>query len=343
MKKRSCKMCISLFECICWTTTTTVIFYWIYKFSLNEDLCIVDYKKYDQSKSDVFPVLSLCFKDPFSSKKLSMTSAGINETSYLKFLEGTYFIPEMLDIDYKNITIDISDNLVAHWAQFRNGSYEEIYHVNNYRKLFFPTYAGFWGGGFPGFYNCYGMQMPPDKEIQNFGVLLKNNIFPSSMRPSSHDFFTLLHYPTQLLISTKSIKYAWPTRITNNTYSMRFKVILMEVIRRRNKGNFPCNEDWENIDDSILVKHTSDVGCKAPYQDPSKMIRRCYTSDEMKKARFTLRTNGYGALPPCKEMEKILYTYEEVDLSSTEWKGRDQFWISIFFRDQHFKEIVQTR
>ena len=79
---------VSVFHVICWTVTLAVISYWLYIFSLNEDLSIVDYKKYYQSKSDVFPVLSLCLRNPFSKKNLRMTGAGINETSYLHFLEG---------------------------------------------------------------------------------------------------------------------------------------------------------------------------------------------------------------------------------------------------------------
>ena len=43
---------------------------WIYGYSLNEDLSKVDNIPFYESKQDVFPVLSLCFKDPFSDEKL---------------------------------------------------------------------------------------------------------------------------------------------------------------------------------------------------------------------------------------------------------------------------------
>lgn len=344
MSEKSWKKCVLFFDGICWSTTVTVIFYWIYIFSQNEDLCIVDYKKYYQDKTDVFPVLSLCFRNPFSNKKLGMSSAGINDTSYLEFLEGKYFSPEMLAIDYKNITMDMSEYLVRYWVNWRNGSYETKSLENkNDKKIFISTYAGFRLDGHYKFYNCYGMQMPSDKQMSAFYVQLRNTIFPSSTGPTSYDFFTLLHYPNQLLISMKSVKYTWPKHQTNNTYETKFTINLVEVIRRRNKDNRPCDEEWGNHDDNLLVKHTNNAGCRAPYQDPSVTIRNCSNTYEMKQARFKLRKDDYGAFPPCKAMEKIIYTYEETDLSSTEWEGKGNFWVGIHFIDQNFKEIVQTR
>ena len=82
MSGASWKKFVLLFHVICWTATATLISYWLYNFNLNEDLSSVEFKKYYKSKSDVFPVLSLCLRNPFSKKNLRLTSAGINETSY---------------------------------------------------------------------------------------------------------------------------------------------------------------------------------------------------------------------------------------------------------------------
>ena len=62
-----------VFHGVCWIATTSVVSYWIYIFSLNEDLCVVDYKKYYQEKTDHYPVLSLCFENPFSSKSQNLS------------------------------------------------------------------------------------------------------------------------------------------------------------------------------------------------------------------------------------------------------------------------------
>ena len=269
-----------------------------------------------------------------------MTDSGINETSYLNFLDGNYFVPEMLTIDYKNIKLDIPNYVVEYWIQWRNGSSETYYFKNDGRKLFISSYDGFW---FQGFYNCYAMQVPPDEQVQIFTVLVKNNIFPSGNGRQDYDMMTLLHYPNQLLTSLKTIKYVWPIRETNDNYVMRFRIEGVEIMRHRNKGSHPCNNNWENYDDDVIVKHSNTVGCRAPYLDPSTDIAPCSTKDQMKKARLTLRTDEYGTLPPCRAMEKIYYTYEESELKGTEWEGTGHFWAGIYLFDQQFKEIIQTR
>ena len=222
-----------LFHGLCWVATTSVVAYWIYIFSLNDDLCVVDYKKYYEEKTDHYPVLSLCFENPFSSDKLRMVSPGINETTYLKFLRGEYFSQEMLDVDYENVTMDISEYIIKYFVWWRNGTIEVVPSQNN-KKLFESTFSGFL---LDNFFKCYGMKIPPNKEIQQFGVLMKNEIFPNGIRPHSLSFFTLLHFPNQLLRSVRSIHFMCPKILSNNTYETVFKINKMEMIRRRNKNS----------------------------------------------------------------------------------------------------------
>ena len=340
MNADSLKKCVLFFHVICWTATVTVISYWIYIYGLNQDLSVVNYKKYYQSKDDVFPVLSLCLNNPFSEENVGLKSAAFNKTSYLKFLEGSYFVPEMLDINYENMSIDMSEYVVKYWVEWRNGSSETHSVKNGKRELFTLSYAGFRRTTF---YNCYAMQVPPNKQIQAFAVLLKSNIYPSGIRPVYFGMMTLLHYPNQLLRSMKTVKYVWPKRETNVTYDMKFYITGMEVMKRRSKGGEHCNMDWENDDDSLIVKHTNTVGCRAPYQNPSSNITKCSTKDQMKEVLFKLRADDYGTIPPCKSMEKIDYKYEEADLTGTSYSGTGHFWFSIYLFNPQFKEIVQTR
>ena len=187
------------------------------------------------------------------------------------------------------------------------------------------------------------MQVTHDKNVQSVWLLIKSNIFPSGIRPHYDDMIALLHYPNQLLRSLESIKYAWPKRETNDSYVMRFRINGVEILRRRNKNSRPCDNNLVNYDDHVISKHTTTVGCRAPYQNPSNKIAQCSTKDKMKEARFNLGSNQYRTIPPCKAMEKIYYTYDESDLSGTEWAGTGQFWVGIYLFHQQFKEIVQTR
>ena len=104
MDSAICEKLVRCFHALCIIAAGALIFYWIYIFSLNEDLCIVDYKKYYESKSDLFPVLSLCLRNPFDEAKLKIQNPSLNATLYLKFLEGKYFHSDLMNINYRRIT-----------------------------------------------------------------------------------------------------------------------------------------------------------------------------------------------------------------------------------------------
>jgi hypothetical protein len=306
MEEKCRNMFVISFHCLCWMATTTVILYWVYLFSLNEDLSNVDNKLFYETKHDVFPVLSLCFKNPFSEGKLKMTGTGINATSYLKFLNGEYFSSEMKDIDYENITMDISEYLKEIYVLWRNGSRTTSMKspsLFNKNQSFVSTFSGIWFQEM--FYKCYGMEIPHAKYIQAFNLLLSNKLFQRHKNEFFH-FFTLLHYPNQLLRAMGSIGVGLPHPEPNTSLDMSFFINAAEVIKRRNKSRRPCNEEWKNHDAIVLSSHTNEVGCRAPYQYPSKMIRTCSTQHEMQRARFALRADEYGTSPPCVSMDKII-------------------------------------
>ena len=186
--------------------------------------------------------------------------------------------------------------------------------------------------------------MPDNKNVQNFGVSMKRSVFPLGNQPMHREFETLLHYPGQLLRSIETHKYSWNPWTPNTIYSMRFKVNALEIIKRRNKKDMPCSEEWEHDDDQILVNHTNYIGCRAPYHNPSNRIAKCSTKYKIAEARFNISSDGYGLPPPCKTIGKLLYTYEEADLNGSEYStDPSQFWVGIWLADTHFKEIKQIR
>ena len=101
-----------IFHGACIVATCSVTVYWMYTFALNEDTSLVEYKHYYEGKDDIFPALSLCFRNPFSIRKLDIALDGLNHTSYFKFLNGEDSNPEMSAIDYDSITMNISSNII---------------------------------------------------------------------------------------------------------------------------------------------------------------------------------------------------------------------------------------
>ena len=55
----------NVFHLLCLVLTFSMIGYWIYKFTLNESIVALEYKNFYETSEDVYPLMSLCFKNPF--------------------------------------------------------------------------------------------------------------------------------------------------------------------------------------------------------------------------------------------------------------------------------------
>ena len=337
MVQRESSLWHMTFRLCCWIATISLIFKWLYKYSRDDDLCEVDYRNYYQTDEDLTPELSLCFNSPFSQEKLE--KFGVNETKYKSFLEGDGFDSDLVDIDFNSISMNPNDYVGSNWVSWRNGT--PMVNVSTEIAPFFEkSYSGFIQ--YAGFVNCFVLKLPSVvnmSDIENFGVMISYNIFPSGTRPPLHGLDVLIHYPNQLLRSLETLKYGWdPRNVTEIT--MRFKIIGMEIVRHRNKKNHPCSEKWKSDDDRILVTHTNEIGCRAPYQNPSSKIRKCNSSKELSASKFTLSSSGYKSKPPCKMAGKIYYKYDESVYNANRFGN---FWIGIWLTGSQFKEIVKTR
>ena len=336
------------FDYVCWIATLTAICYWIFKYSLNEDLCVIDDKKYYENPSDMFPVLSICLKNPFTNVQLQKKNQDFNGTEYLEFLQGEVFSTRLIEIDYNNIRLNISDYVDSYVLEWRNGTAKEYKNAIQipYQtiQIFHQTFAGFWNpAGYPAFYNCYGLQMPHDVEMTQFSVLFRNSIYPSSVR-ENYALLTLLHYPKQLFMSYRTIRY-WTSRTSaNSSYVMRFFVRGAEILQRRNKNLRSCDENWNDYDHNVLQEHLNKVGCRPPYvgNDVAE-LPICSNKEQMASAMLLLKSDDYGSRPPCRSMERIHYTFNEETMESTVWMNPGTFWINFSIFNPHFKEILQTR
>ena len=259
---------------------------------------------------------------------------------YLDFLEGHSFDKKLLSINYNDVVINMSDYVVYYYVQFKNGSYSYNLFSNSSKEVFASSYTGFWNGFF---YNCYALNVPHNMQIKAHYVTLKSNIFPNSTRAQNIGMVALLHYPGQLLLSEKTIKYSWPSRERYDSFMMRFIIKGVEVLKRRNKGSRPCLEDWENYDNNVQMEHINNVGCRSPYQNSSTTIPLCNNKDKISKSQLNLNWDPLVRPLPCKTMEKIYYTYEEGNIRGQKWHIEDHFSVAVYNYDQKFKEVVQKR
>ena len=331
----------TLYCVLCLFTTLSMSAFWCYKFSLNDDLSVVDYRKFYQEKEDVLPTISLCFGNPFL--KVRLEKYGLNVSSYLDFLSGISFSKEMLNIEYSNVTIDISNYINAYFLSWRNGT-NKLYDgkMRKYYKML--TSVSFNGYRLNTFFKCFALDVTKDKDIKLISILVSNKIFPSGTRPFRYKFMTLAHLPQQLLLSTPTVRHAWPVRSNQHIYEMRFRMEDVEILRKRNKRGNTCYENCIAYDDLITKTHKLKTGCNTPYQREINEMPLCTTQEKIRKSHFKLGVvvrNKYSR--PCKTMETVRITYEEGELSGTIWGGQGTFWFTLEFTKDSFREIYQTR
>lgn len=338
-----CRIWKYFFHSVCWVSTALLLGYWIYLFLLDEDICLVDYKKYYDIPDHTFPVLSFCLKDPFPMDRLRPENSEITPEIYSKFLQGKYFSLSMLRINYSDVVLDASKYVDRYWINWRNGSDKIISISNESNNILIPSFAGIWDNKF---YNCYALQVPHDSEINAFSIGISSSIFPGGIRTNDYRFLSMLHGRNQLLISG-SVKYNYPRREPKDFYKLRYKVKGVELIRRRNKRNRPCYKDWTNYDAMIMENHAKVLGCTPPYFNPIPNIPYCSNKDQMAASPLNLRFDDYGTHPPCEGMEKIDLTFEEHVVERAEddiaMFRAGYFWFGLYIYDQKFKEIEQIK
>ena len=190
-----------LFRVVCIVSTLIVTGYYIHLYCLNKDLCLVDFKHYQETDEDHFPTLSVCFKNYFNSTYL--LDHGIKEENYLAFLKGQHYDSKMLELDFNKSTLNISKYISDDYVHWQNGSSKRS-SVED-RTTFPNTYNGFWRDNF---YKCYGINVPFQGDILFVSTLIDGKIFRKSstsyIRPDEGDYLiTIFHYPNQLIIFIK--------------------------------------------------------------------------------------------------------------------------------------------
>ena len=332
------------FHILCAVAAVSLSIYWVYTYCLNEDLCKVDYKTYYDDIKDEYPALSMCFENFFSDDKLGLLPWKTNKSQYLAFLKGEFFEDSLLNINYRDVIRNISEIVVYRNIAYRNGSAttQDLITANQ-KNIFKESFVGSWAAAHTSLYHCYSLKFPLNKEIEYYEVGLKSSLFPNSSRATSGELITLIHYPNQIMISSETIRYTWPKRQKYDRFTMNFKVIGVEVIKRRTSGKVPCLENWKNYDDFVLVDHMKKVGCRVPYLPNIETIPLCNSQSLMQKSQFYLKRSSSDVSPPCKSMEKILYTYEEEEMTRSKPGQEGVFVVKLWFSDQQFKEITQTR
>ena len=331
------------FNLACFATAFGMTFWWLYRFSKNEDSVQIDVRPLNFEHGQ-YPILSFCLIDPFIESKLQKYNDTLNIAKYKEILLGISPYNGVVNINFDDVTIDFEDFYLGSAIFFRDGSHIQYLRTDAIHVLPHLTYSGLTYGMF---IKCVGI----DSKLTNIDfvyLMFNNSIYPKGIRPSSfyHPFSTvvLLHLPNQIALVENLGKYTWPKRKQKSSYSMDFTLQQIDVLKRRNKRNDPCIQDDLNFDQIILDKFLDKVGCKAPYHRTNKSLELCGVKNELKEASlYSLECKK--TMKTCTSISSLTFTYDETDMDHTdELSGfTDDGFGSDFFRvaldyPNHYRE-----
>ena len=173
--------------CLC--ATIGLIIYSINRYLRNEDTTLVRIIKFLSTGDAVYPSMSFCIRPPFFDEAFEVyTDDKINMTSYMKFLNGELWNDRMLGMEYDDVTMSLTNNIL-----------EAHYHTHQGKKYTWNPdhYISFRSAE----RKCFSINPPLSNMslLWYFTIRINNAIFPGGERPTGEQFLTYFHYDDFIL------------------------------------------------------------------------------------------------------------------------------------------------
>ena len=308
--------------------------FWIHSYLLDKSLFDVEFKEFYDSFEDIYPALSICFKNPFQKRIETELGIGTHEKIVSHLSGSSEFLNSR--IDYENVTVNLEDYINWYWVLWKNGT-DNYFSPNEYEWKFPKvSYQGFWRTRF---FKCYSIEIP-ETNLDAVSVSISSDIFPQRIRPDYNNFLIVLHYPNQMFRPSLTKKSTFTeARDDKIGYTMEIKPENVEIFRRRKN----CFNNWKDYDEHLKEHFIDNVGCRPPYQTSKKNLSICSTRQQLKNIARNLTLSEHREFPPpCKGMEKINYKYTEIVANdSTRGYEPGYFWVSLEKNELIFKVIIR--
>ena len=220
--------------------TLMIVSYCVYRYKSDDDVSRVSFELFHDNTDYSYPATTLCIYNPFVGHKLERYGAGVNITTYSKFLQGKYNDSRMLGIPYDNVTLSVKDVFLQVSVKLQDDSLIWMYDSKNNDSIFHSNKSG--GGGSliyvnyrSGIKKCFSIEIPyfHQKLVRSLFIKIKANVFHNGKRPANPRFdgnnvdeggFKIaFHYPIQYYRSFGTWKYQW------------------ESISQKQLGNIKCS------------------------------------------------------------------------------------------------------
>ena len=269
-----------LFKALCMITVVVMMTYWLYKYTNDEDVCLVDYKPIKQAKDIQYPDVSLCFQYP---GRLNQKVSSIN---------------------YTRVSVNMTNYYLQTVVMWKNGSAALAINAKPY-----PTFSGFKYGSF---LKCFSVSITELdwSDVKFITHVYKIGLYEKYFHPSAGGVIARIHQPHQFIL-TDDAQHISSKMNSSDGVSLAILMTSLEVLKRRNKRRDPCVENWNSFDEMLMNQHFEEHGCSPPYFEAHKDFPVCSDQKKIEDSRFEVsrirsKPNFY---PPCQGMSKIDYDY----------------------------------
>ena len=335
----------NFFTLLCILTTIALVIWCCYEFSKNEDVCEILFKNFQEDKDSRLPELTFGLPNRFNETALRRHNHNFNENDYRHFVAGgDYWDEQMLDIDFKDVTMLFEDyqietcfcgNMISRRRNVCENQTMTIKQTDIFQYSFFT------------------LKLPLDMAIYSATVKIKSSIFFDGIRPADGTVFAVFSYPNQVFSSISSSFKAWPVRTNTSTkhYRMKFTLNAMEVIRRRPKNEEECYP--VDYDSKIMENIIENEGCSPLMWFTNRSEPLCRTRNSFKEIHMKTMDQLFRFekkkkyLEPCLDIEKLQIDFVEENIPIAEGESGDgeEGWFELDYviPIQKFKEIKQAR
>ena len=270
----------NLFKALCMITVFVMMTYWLYKYTNDDDVCLVDYKPIKQAKDIQFPEVSLCFQYP----------GPLNQ--------------KVSSINFTRVSVNMTNFYLQTFVVWKNGSGALVKNTTPY-----PTFSGFKYGSF---LKCFSVDIAEFNwsEVKFITHVYKISLYEKYFHPSAGGVIARIHQPNQFLL-TDDAQHLSSKMNASDGVSLAILMTSLEVLKRRNKRREPCVENWNSFDEMLTNQHFEEHGCSPPYFEPNEHFQVCSDPKKIEDSRFEVSRirSKPSFYPPCQGMSKIDYDY----------------------------------
>ena len=334
-----------IFQLLCILLAVLLAYLCYVEFLRNEDFCVVNFKKMYNEDENVHPSMTVCFTSPFDEMKMQQYHQNLNYSMYEEYILGHSKSNNSLhNISYDDVSIDFEK-----YIQYVNIITNKGDDLNRNTSALLSNYSTkSWSLDAKKMAKCFTLYVPFEKGIKFNSVIVgvRSSLFPKRIRPTNgwkepfglHVYF---HKHEQFTRSFTSRNYIWPERTTNTSFRIFAYISGVEVLKRRQKPEFPCIDDpmYDSWEMDRLIKT---IGCKPPYWNQMDGISTCQTQEDLRNiaSQFweTFSWN-HDTNPPCTEIKRLRVEFLEKDCE----EENDILEFNMVFRDLTYKEIKQNQ